>query len=227
MNSVLCPGWQDSRSPGALETNKFSLLSPSPSLTFIIFLSFYENNAFHFSLFSNPRHVFEFPLAASSSLSVSGTVGRGSFSSQSTWLVFFIGFHLVFLSTLQAGPLDRLSSRSDSVNELLDLEQHSPDSLLEDIDIPDLVQVVPDQPVLVRPVSPQFQPSPAVTQRPPLSPISSLTRRSKQSEKSGSLGSRLADQEKAAQEVFKLDLSENLEPPRQGLSLDLALGPIL
>ena len=154
-------------------------------------------------------------------------------SSQSTRLVFFIGVHLVqlskrhFLSTLQVGPLDRLSSRSDSVNELLDLEQHSPDSLLEDIDIPDLVQVVPDQPVLVRPVSPQFQPSPAVTQRPPLSPISSLTRRSKQSEKSGSLGSRLADQEKAAQEVFKLDLSENLEPPRQGLSLDLALGPIL
>ena len=120
----------------------------------------------------------------------------------------------------QAGPLNRLSIRSDSVNELLDLEKHSPDSLLEDFDIPDLVQVVPDEPVPVRPVSPQYQPAPPVTQRPPLSPISSLTRRSRQSEKI-----RLADQEKTVQEVFRLELSENLEPPRQGLSLDLALGP--
>ena len=142
----------------------------------------------------------------------------------SSWSSWEKIFHFVF----QAGPLDRLSSRSDSVNELLDLEKHSPESLLEDIDIPDLVQVVPGEEVEavpVRPVSPQYHPP--LTQRPPLSPISSLTRRSKQSEKRASAGGRLAEQEKVSEEIFKLDLSQNLDPPRQGLSLGLALGPIL
>ena len=156
------------------------------------------------------------------------------FSSQPTWLVILVGFHLGQLCIqhfiFQVGPLDRLSNRSDSVNELLDLEKHSPQSFLEDLDIPDLVQVVPDKEdeVPVRPVSPQYHPAaPPVTQRPPLSPISSLTRRSKQSEKSASVGVR-PDQGKVAQELFKFDISsQNLDPPRQGLSLDLELGHIL
>ena len=154
-------------------------------------------------------------------------MGRGSFSP--SLLLVKLGKNISCQhSVFQAGPLDRLSSRSDSVNELLDLEKHSPESLLEDIDIPDLVQVVPGEEVEavpVRPVSPQYHPP--LTQRPPLSPISSLTRRSKQSEKRASAGGRLADQEKVSEEIFKLDLSQNLDPPRQGLSLGLALGPIL
>ena len=79
---------------------------PSPSFTFIIYLSSYKTMLFIFSLFSNPRHVFEFPLAASPSLSVSGTVGRGSFSSQST------RFSLVFISVYPVAFLHWCSSCS-------------------------------------------------------------------------------------------------------------------
>ena len=130
---------------------------------------------------------------------------------------------MVFISANfpQVGPRDRLSNRIDSVNDLLNLKKHSPESLLEDLDIPDLAQIVPDKEEEVPET--RKSPTPACSchsKTPSLRCPHSLIDQNK----GKSVAQLEEDQtEQEAEDLLKLDLKpSNLEPPRQAGTLELA-----
>ena len=85
-----CPGWHKSLSPGTKQILSFQAHVTLTSNAFQhVFLK-----SCNFSSSANLRHVFEFPLASPSSLTVSRTMGRGWFLSWTTHLVILVGFHL-------------------------------------------------------------------------------------------------------------------------------------
>ena len=107
--------------------------------------------------FCNPGHVSELPLASSSSLPISGIMGRGWFSSQQTFhrLVLAIAWATVLILSTTYSTL-RSTHPSPSLKILTSLT--SPKLSLT------------RKKKSLRPESPQHQPAPVI-QRPPLSGV--------------------------------------------------------